>query len=90
MAKYEFTPYCDDYDFLLEQGTDCEGDEFYHGIDIPCKDDPVWRFWTLYEYDTDKWSLSDKEKEKIKKQVIRYCLKNGYTFNGQYFEYVSQ
>ena len=24
---YEFTPYCDDYDFILEQGVDEEGDE---------------------------------------------------------------
>lgn len=82
---YEFTPYCDDYDFTLEQGIDEEGDE-YHGIDIPCKDDPEWRFWSLYEDDCIGWELSDEEMENIKEQVTKYCLENGYTYNGKYFE----
>ena len=83
---YEFSPYCDDYDFTLEQGIDEEGDEFYHGIDIPCKDDPEWRFWSLYEDDCIGWKLSDDEIENIKKQVTKYCLENGYLYNGKYFE----
>lgn len=96
MKIYKFTPHCEEYDFILEQGVDEEGRQYCHGIDIPCKDDAKWRFWTLWEENCvswnftidgcPSWDLTDEEKEEIKEQATKYCLENGYTFNGEYFE----
>ena len=86
ITKIEFTPYCDNYDFILGITRDSEGDECYLGIDIPCKDDAEWRFWLLFEYDNVAWNISDEDKEHIKQEAMKYCLSNGYSYNGKYFE----
>ena len=86
ITKIKFTPYCDGYDFTLGIIKDNEGDECYLGIDIPCKDDPEWRFWLLFEDDTVKWDISNEDKTYIKEKTIEYCFANGYTYNGKYFE----
>lgn len=86
ITKIEFTPYCDDYDFTLGTVIDDEGDECYLGLDIPCKDDPEWNFWLLFEDDSVGWDLTDDEMNYIKEFAIKYCLANGYTYNGKYFE----
>lgn len=86
ISKITFTPYCDDYDFTLDEVKDNEGDECYLGIDIPCKEDPKWLFWLLFEDESVHWDLSDKDKEYIKQKVMKYCLANGYTYNGKFFE----
>jgi hypothetical protein len=83
---YEFTSFCDDYDFTVGKGVDDEGDEFYYGVDIPCEIDTEWHFWLLYDHDCIEWKLSNKEKENIIEQAAKYCLGKGYTFNGKYFE----
>lgn len=80
ITKIEFTPYCDNYDFILGATRDSEGDECYLGIDIPCKDDAEWRFWLLFEYDNVAWNISDEDKEYIKQEAMKYCLSNGYSY----------
>lgn len=86
ITKIKFTPYCDNYDFILGTTKDSEGDECYLNIDIPCKDDVKWRFWLLFEDDNVAWNISDEDKEYIKHETIKYCLSNGYLYNGKYFE----
>ena len=86
ITKIEFSPYCDAYDFILGTTKDSEGDECYLGIDIPCKDDAEWRFLLLFKNDNVAWNISDEDKEYIKQQTIKYCLSNGYSYNGKYFK----
>ena len=87
LTKIEFTPYCDAFDFTLTDALlDSDGEEYYAGIDIPCKEDPEWHFWLKFEYDNVAWDLADEEKEYIKKKAVSYCASNGYVFNGKYFE----
>lgn len=87
LTKIEFAPYCDAFDFTLTDALlDSDGEEYYAGIDIPCKEDPEWRFWLKFEYDTVAWDLTDEEEEYIKKKAVSYCTSNGYVFTGKYFE----
>lgn len=40
----------------------------------------------LFEDDNVAWNISDEDKEYIKQETIKYCLSNGYLYNGKYFE----
>ena len=86
ITKIVFTPYCDNYDFTLGITRDDEGDECYLGIDIPCEYDAECRCWLLFEDDNVDWNISNEDKEYVKQEAIKYCLSNGYSYNGKYFE----
>ena len=84
--KIKFEPYCDSYDFIMGITRDNKGNEYYLGIDIPCKDDAEWRFWVLLEDTNTAWDIHVEDKEYIKNKVIEYCLSHGYSYNGKYFD----
>lgn len=90
VTKIKFELYSDSYTFILGTTKDDKDNEYYLGIDIPCNDDPEWRFWILFENDngeswTFPWIMSNKDKEYIKQKTIEYCLSNRYTYNKKYF-----
>lgn len=48
--------------------------------------DAEWRFWLLFEDGNVDWNISNEDKEYVKQEAIKYCLSNGYSYNGKYFE----
>ncbi len=92
ISKIKFDLHCEKYDFLLGKIDGTDGNDIYPGIDVPCKADKVWRFWLLFENEdgsshTEKWDLSDKEKEYIQKKAKEYLTANGYTYYNRHFVY---
>lgn len=81
-----FSPGFDDYSFLLWNGYDDENEEVYVGIGIPCKENPEWKFWALYDNVTEPLELSTEETEDVKDKVTEHCLHNGYVWKRGYFE----
>jgi hypothetical protein len=87
---YKLEKWGKDYYYIIRVFVD---EDKLHFVSIPNEDDKDWSFWVrgdkvplMDNFYADTWWISDKEKESLKKQIIKYCLENGYTYDGECFK----